>query len=76
MTSILCKRGSRGKEAKPPAPPGTTQREIDLWLRPPWRGPMPHEIYLSLSSDILNDGTAIRLQGIRAVQNEQPYKKD
>ena len=26
-TSALCKWGSRGKEAKPPAPPGTTQRK-------------------------------------------------
>ena len=48
--------------------------EFHLWLRPPWRGPMPHEwIGGVLNPQFMNDGTAIRLQGIRAVQNEQPY---
>ena len=66
VDTIDVRRGVRGEASYAGGSPRSYTARIDLWHRGPSRAPVPHEARAPLCGGLwLNDGNAIRRQGIR-----------
>ena len=68
-----CKRGFQRGRAESPAPLWGTQRKL-IYGRAALKAAYPHEGWGCVSCPSLNDGSTIRIQGIRMLWNKASYK--